>query len=377
MLSDSKSITLKSLIFILTLFVIYGFARNIRRNSILARLLREQNCQTTYLPSSAKTDVIRNTRAGGITISPGTLRGVFGNKFLPLIAPGDHVVSAGFGTIVGQGTHSSVIESLHGFPEILDIGIYGNDLEPVQVKSLGNFKYLERLDVFDDSVEERTLNAILRCPRLKHFGTNSKNIRFVLNHELQLLPPLVSLGLARTNCNDESVPSINRFDNLVELNLSYTNISGDGIASLHLPKLRRLDLIGVNVGDLSTSKFSLDAIEYINVTNALCNDSIVAPLCSCHSLEWLSIAGTEISFKGMLRIVRCLHLRVLDASTIDGNVEEITDILHLVKTHEIKLPVGMQDVLAKSISQRHLSNWRVIHGDSEATCSLIKLSPAP
>lgn len=119
-----------------------------------------------------------------------------------------------------------------------------------------------------------------------------------------------SLDLSERNLvRDEALTHIGCFQNLTELYLIYTPLTGEGFANLkQLTKLRRLDLYGCTlVTDAGIRHLKhLGNLEYLDLTGTKITDRGLASLAGLKKLKTLRLGDTAVSAVGVARFQQAL-----------------------------------------------------------------------
>lgn len=104
--------------------------------------------------------------------------------------------------------------------------------------------------------------------------------------------------------NDNFIPLLHRFTELMELNLAYSDITGQGISQLPIfPKLKRLEITGINCVEGTAIYLSkLINLEYLNLSRTNFNDDWLDYIISLDKLNTVLLTKTNISENGKQRL---------------------------------------------------------------------------
>lgn len=132
------------------------------------------------------------------------------------------------------------------------------------------------------------------------------------------LSPLVDLGnvtwlrLHTAPITNAGLVHVARLPGLEQLYLGYSRVTGDGLALLHLPKLRVLSLQGLALKDAELKQLpNFPQLQDLVLNDTLVTDEGLAPLAKYASINKLWLENTKITDKGLVHLQRLPGLEML------------------------------------------------------------------
>jgi Leucine-rich repeat (LRR) protein len=139
--------------------------------------------------------------------------------------------------------------------------------------------------------------------------TDDDMIRFATSKRLR------RLYLANTSLTDRIAPQLSKCENLEELFLHGSKVSGKGLAACR--KMKKLKIFFAS-GDIDSGLNELRdcfELDFLSVAYSDVSDAGLADLKGLHKIESLELQGTLISDKGLVHLVNFKRLRNLELST--------------------------------------------------------------
>lgn len=165
----------------------------------------------------------------------------------------------------------------------------------------------------------------------------------------------------RTRLRDEDLKKLAPLPELVELNLSYTRITDQGLKSLELPKLERLYLAETKVTDKSLAWISKHQnLASLDLSGTNITDKELKTLGQLKKLSRLFLARTKLTGEAVKSLTDLPELTVLHLAGVELSSEDLAELKALSKLEELALTTSNEaiDELAELASLKILN----VHG---------------
>jgi len=174
------------------------------------------------------------------------------------------------------------VAALARFPGLRSLDLEATGLGDSALSQLATLTSLEELNLNQNPVSDAGLRHLAPLSKLRKLALNNTYVEAL---SLPVWPLLADLSLLGTPVVD--LAALTRLPALRRLNLSETDITGQGIRTLASLSLEHLDLSGTDVDD-------------------------TAPWLAFTSLSWLSLRDTRITDKSLLQLAPLTRLTHLD-----------------------------------------------------------------
>ena len=193
---------------------------------------------------------------------------------------------------------------------------------------------LHKVNIFNTEVSGAGLAVLPTLPGLTELHCNPK----VKGDEglayIGKCLGLKRLGMGYSVITDEGFSSLSKLENLEDIDLSGTPISGNLRVLLKMRTLRKLNLGDTHVGDDVLSTIGeLKSLKDLYLSNTAISDDGLERISKHESLETLAISGTRISAKGLTHVARMSRINYMfvhdmpledDALRILGAMKRLT-----------------------------------------------------
>lgn len=194
--------------------------------------------------------------------------------------------------------------SLAGMTNMVAISFQDCAVTDQSFGALSGMTKLKEFDIFRTRVGNDALAAIsgakeMAKMKLRDCAITSKGI---VEH-IEKFPNLVALDLSETSIKDAALAAIGKLPKLEDLNLWHTRVSDAGLASLVGLKLKRLNLDDTNVGDEALESIAkMDTLVFIHLGKTAVSDAGIQKLAGLKGLKELILTNTTLTPKAVEKL---------------------------------------------------------------------------
>lgn len=200
-----------------------------------------------------------------------------------------------------------------------------------------------------------TYDALNKHPKLlKKFAPDDLTVLYLSRNEaanrifdtLPHLTGLKAINLKFSDFSDNDFKYLNQLPNISYLNVSFCNVSGDGIAKLkHLKKLTSLHSGSIpNIQPVLDIAPQIPNLYQLSLHADQLDDSSLSDISKCAKLRALSVGSNRnVTDKGIKHLLKLKELRYLDLSGTAATMASLPTFKQMSCLRELVIPIGMGD----------------------------------
>jgi serine/threonine protein kinase len=221
-------------------------------------------------------------------------------------------------------------------------------------------------------------DALNKNPFLfKNFAPNDLTLLYLSKNEaavsrvfssLPHLTGLKALNVKFSDFSDADLKYLDPLSNLSYLNVTATNVTGDGLARMkYLNKLTSLHAGSVqNIATLLERVGEIPRLYQLSLHADLLDDDSLKDIARCHNLKVLSIGmNRKITDKGMQYLAHLKHLRYLDISGTTVTLQSLETFRQLPNLRNLVIPTAMTSPRAIATVRMALPKVKLSFGSPE------------
>lgn len=224
-----------------------------------------------------------------------------------------------------------------------------------------------------------TYDALNKNPfLLKKFAPNDLTVLYMSKNEsavsrvfssLPHLTGLKALNVKFSDFSDADLKYLDSLSNLSYLNVSATNVTGDGLARMKfLNKLTSLHAGSVvNIQTLLERVAEMPKLSQLSLHANLLEDDAMKEIGRCQNLKVLSIGmNRKVSDRGMQYLSKLNNLRYLDLSGTSVTLQSLESLRQLPKLRNLVIPEIMMSARSAAIVRKALPKVKLSVGTPES-----------
>jgi len=343
--------------------LVVGVLPSIQRSRAISALQQDFSCTVNYQDYLMPIDDLDVT-SESLNVESGWLRSKVGSSFLPVIAPGDRVLSA----VLVASSHTppswNSLAPLADIPEIKTLYLdrisdsladEGTQLNFEVLKILKNLRYVSFASCnFSDSEAQH----LLAHTPIEVFEIYNTEVTFEFPEEFKPSGTTRNICLYGRSITDRSIRTLNKFTEVTELCLAETNITSQGLAELNLPRLTEILLLKLTVDRKAMEALSRSPIKKMSLIDSHCNDNDLEPVLRWPELEDLYFSGTNASPEFVARCLQIPSLKHLYSSA-KFEAAMLVDAVRHSNAEHISVEVNDPEQLQAAAPELNTLGWRV------------------